>query len=449
MSQWFATPDGHSRVGPLTDEQVAEMISKRQLGPSSLVWKEGMASWTPVQQVPELGAALAAAAAPAPPPLTAPPALSAVSPPPAVGGTGPAAQAPPAAGSAFSQPYAPMPATSGDMAPAPTKGKSVVGWVIGGVAVALCCLIAVPLAILMPALGKAKQSAGQLKDSTQVRGVAQGMVLWAQNNRDEYPLPSQIDKSHATIPKGHGKDLPRHIYSVLVYNGFISPELLVSPAETNPNIAAEANYQYSRPPGAVHRDNAMWDPSFKALQKEENSYGESPTAPGGTSYALMPPVGKRRAKWSNTFNSTDAILGNRGPAYVLDSGGQWSLLRTPGGTGPGNSEIGTGSYTLGIHGKPSTWEGNIGYNDMHVNFETRPDPESVPFTFTGLPAGSRTQFDNLFVDENDATRQKDGTNGVRGGPTSNANNLLRNWSSGEFDPETGALISIPSGLWFD
>ncbi|MFZ2874848.1 MAG: DUF4339 domain-containing protein [Phycisphaerales bacterium] len=445
MSQWFATPDGHSRVGPLTDEQLAGMIAQRQLGPASLVWKEGMANWAPVQQVPELGGALAAAAAAVPPPMSpavAQPVAGSVPVPSAAGGA-------PGAGSTFSQPYAPMPATSGDMAPAAGKGKSVVGWVVAGVVVALCCLIAIPVIILMPALGKAKRTATQLKDSTQVRGVGQGMVVWAQNNMDLYPLPSRIDRANATLPKAHGKDLPRHIYSILVYNGFISPDLLVSPAETNPGIAVATYYQYSMPTGAVNSAQALWDPSFKALQTEVNTYGESQATPGGTSYAIMPPVGKRRAKWSNTFNATDAILGNRGPAYALDSKGAWSLVLTPNGTGPGNSEIGTGSYTLGIHGKPNVWEGNIAYNDMHVNFETRPDPESVPFTFSELPTGSRTQFDNIFVDENDATRQKDGTNGVRSGATSNSNNLLRNWNSGEFDPETGALISIPSGLWFD
>lgn len=452
MSQWFATPDGHSRVGPLTHEQLAGMVSQRQLGPTSLVWKEGMANWTPVQQVPELGAALAAAAAPppmAPPPLAPPRSASPASIAAPAGGAAPVPQSPATAGSTFSQPYAPMPATSGDLAPAPAKGKSVVGWVIGGVALALCCLIIIPIIILMPALGKARQSAKQLKDSTQVRGVAQAMVLWAQNNQDQYPLPSQIDRAHATIPKGHGKDLPRHIYSVLVFNGFISPELLVSPAETNPNIAVVTDYEFSMPSSAVNGGMALWDPSFKALQTEVASYGESSTAPGGTSYALMPPVGKRRAKWSSTFNSTDAILGNRGPAYVLGSAGEWSLLLTPAGTGPGNSEIGTGSYTLGIHGKSNSWEGNIAYNDMHVNYETTPDPESVPFTFTGLSAASRTKLDNLFVDESDATRQKDGAIGVRGGATSNSNNLIRSWNSGEFDAETGGLISIPSGLWFD
>ena len=50
-------------------------------------------------------------------------------------------------------------------------------------------IIALLIGILLPALGKARQSARQLKDSTQVRGLHQGCVTWAQNNADDFPLP--------------------------------------------------------------------------------------------------------------------------------------------------------------------------------------------------------------------------------------------------------------------
>ena len=50
-------------------------------------------------------------------------------------------------------------------------------------------IIALLIGILLPALGKARASARQLKDSTQIRGIHQGMILWAGNNSDKYPLP--------------------------------------------------------------------------------------------------------------------------------------------------------------------------------------------------------------------------------------------------------------------
>jgi prepilin-type N-terminal cleavage/methylation domain-containing protein len=294
-------------------------------------------------------------------------------------------------------------------------------------------IIALLIGILLPALGKARASARQIKDSTQVRGVHQGMVLWAQNNSDLYPLPSQIDRGNTTVAAGTGpssKDLPRHITSVLIYNGFFSPELGVTPAEANGSIRIFDRYSYSEPQGAVGSDKklALWDPAFKATPFESVAYNPTTAAdPGNFSYAYMPLFGNRRPKWSNTFQSTEAILGNRGPAYTANGSGAtltWALgpAGTPGADG--QTALGLNSNTLLIHGGRTTWEGNIVYNDNHVNFETRPDPESTPFTFTTLPAGQRTQFDNLFVSELDTTRLPAGTNEA----LNQTNNYLRPWT---------------------
>ena len=315
-------------------------------------------------------------------------------------------------------------------------------------------IIALLIGILLPALGKARASARQLKDSTQVRGVHQGMVLWAQNNSDLYPIPSQIDRGNTTVALANAKDLPRHITSALIYNGFFSPELCVSPAESNGAIRVYDKYQYSEPQGAAASDKklALWDPAFKAVQQEAQTFLPSTAAdPGGFSYAYMPLFGNRRPKWSNTFQSTEAILGNRGPAYVaVGNGGglRWRLVKSTPSNG-GNTPIGTGSNTLLINGGRTTWEGNICYNDGAVNFETTPDPTSTPFTFTGIAGGQAVQPDNLFVNENDITRMPDGTSGITGAGLNNTNNLLRTWTGGVVDPASGRIIDIPSQLWFD
>src|SRR5438874_13033284 len=82
-------------------------------------------------------------------------------------------------------------------------------------------IIALLIGILLPALGKARQSARQLKDSTQVRGIHQGMVVWAQNNSDNYPLPSVVDKQGQTVAAAAGqersKDKTRNIFSMLIF----------------------------------------------------------------------------------------------------------------------------------------------------------------------------------------------------------------------------------------
>jgi prepilin-type N-terminal cleavage/methylation domain-containing protein len=317
-------------------------------------------------------------------------------------------------------------------------------------------IIALLIGILLPALGKARASARQIKDSTQVRGIHQGMVLWAQNNSDQYPLPSQVDRGSTTVANATPKDLTRNIVSIMIFNGFFSPELCVSPAEANGSIRTYDRYQYSDPEGAPTPKLALWDPRFLALPRTAEAGavagGTGAVDSGGFSYAHMPPVGNRRPKYSNTFNATEAIVGNRGPGYTLNgagASGSWSLVNVASAQPPSGTyltETGNNSFTLLIHGGRTTWEGNVAYNDNHVTFETRADPEGLTFTFNGLPAANRQQFDNLFVNENDGTRVKD-SNDMAGTGANNTNNYLRSYGGGVqqvVGTTQGALTEIRS-----
>jgi len=258
-------------------------------------------------------------------------------------------------------------------------------------------IIALLIGILLPALGKARQSARQLKDSTQVRGIHQGMVVWAQNNGDDYPLPSRIDRQNYTLAPQVGneyrKDLTRHIFSMMIFNGSLSTEIFYNPAEANGNVKIYDTYEFDAPAGAQNTSQAQWDPKFKGTPLDTGIAGG--TTEGNSSYAHNPPFGKRRARWSNTFASTEAVVGDRGPCFTFATN-TWTLLA--------NSDFGDRSITLLIHGSRVKWEGNIGFNDNHVDFLTRADPENVTFSFTSLPPGQRTQPDNIFINENDATR---------------------------------------------
>jgi prepilin-type N-terminal cleavage/methylation domain-containing protein len=314
-------------------------------------------------------------------------------------------------------------------------------------------IIALLIGILLPALGKARASARQIKDSTQIRGVHQGMVLWAQNNSDNYPLPSQVDKSYTTRPSNEAHDLPHHMISLLIYNGFFSPELCVSPAESNGSIKIFGNYAYSTPNNVVNSSQALWDPNFCATPMANEVGGFNTTLQTGSfSYGLLPPVGNRRPKWTNTFQATEAIVGNRGPGYSGTGGTNtvWSLDPNT-NSGGGVTQVGVGSNTLLIHGGRTTWEGNIAYNDNHVNFETRPDPEATPFTFSGLAQGFRSQFDNLFVNENDSTRNPDlQTLQFNAAPGQNTNNFLRVWYAATQTVQNGTMTPLQAiSPWFD
>jgi prepilin-type N-terminal cleavage/methylation domain-containing protein len=313
-------------------------------------------------------------------------------------------------------------------------------------------IIALLIGILLPALGKARASARQIKDSTQVRGVHQGMVMFAQNNNDSYPVPSTLDKGNTTMAANLFKDLPRAITSVMIYNGFFGPELCVSPAESNGNIKQYNSYSYSSPIGAATPNQALWDPHFRAMPSEVNdpTTGTATINPAGTgnfSYAYTFIAGNRKAKYSNSFSATEAAIGNRGPAYSANGSGAtltWVLNSAETGiptTGNATNRYGITSNTLAIHGARTTWEGNIAYNDNHVNFETRPDPDGTPFTFTGITGNVKSFPDNLFVNENDSTRnlESESTAGANGPMFVNTNNYLRNWGA--------AALQVQNGQW--
>lgn len=288
-------------------------------------------------------------------------------------------------------------------------------------------IIALLIGILLPALGKARASARQLKDSTQVRGITQAMIVWANNNENKYPLPSRLDVANETVSQqGQQKDITSNIFSVMIFNSSISPEICVSPAEVASNVALMTNYQYSQPSTAVSSTRALWDPYFKGTPHSDDNQGSAPA--GGTnpplvsnqSYAHIIPFGARANVWGDTFSATQPIIGNRGPSYSANdsagypTSGRWALLPT--------SDVGDKSNTLAIHGGRSTWEGNIAYNDGHVTFENKPNPDSV--TYSRQTATPKAVTDNLFVNESDENTTGDTGNTF----TTNTNAYMRAYS---------------------
>lgn len=199
----------------------------------------------------------------------------------------------------------------------------------------------------------ARAAARQLKDATQVRGFVQACQIWANQNQGRYPLPSRIDLAGSTVGgEAWTKDTSANIVSMMIYCGYVSAELCVSPAEVNPSIKVNEAYEFDQPKAAVKPQDAMWDPAFSVDFRDGKTVG--------LSYANLQPAGKRLSRWADTFMSTEATWGNRGPEIAgIDRNGDVYTART---------KI-QDSNTLRIHGKPDRWEGNIGWNDGHITFE--------------------------------------------------------------------------------
>ena len=44
----------HTQAGPFCDDELVKLIQNDLLTPETLVWKQGMAAWTPAAQVPDV-----------------------------------------------------------------------------------------------------------------------------------------------------------------------------------------------------------------------------------------------------------------------------------------------------------------------------------------------------------------------------------------------------------
>jgi len=239
-------------------------------------------------------------------------------------------------------------------------------------------------------LAQPREEAGRLKDSIHIRGIQQGLVVWAQNNNDLYPLPSAIDKMDTTVTDaGRAKDTTANIFSMMVYMGMISTETFISPMEKNPAIVLDEDYEFDAPRAAAKPATALWDPAFSA----DFTGGKK----GNVSYAHLQPAGKRLERWSKTAGKQEIILASRGPEVRSvahhEDGSVKPTLANP------------KSIALTLHGDGAAWSGWTTSNDVNVSFhrgnmgQERPASTTNGRTYTGKDG--KVWPDLWFYDEPD------------------------------------------------
>ncbi|MBX3404223.1 MAG: hypothetical protein KF699_12510 [Phycisphaeraceae bacterium] len=240
-----------------------------------------------------------------------------------------------------------------------------------------------------------------MRDSIQLRGISQSLIIWANGNNGNYPLPSQIDTADFTVAEsGRAKDTTANIFSILIFNGNISPEICISPAESSPSIARDEDFEYSNPKAAASPMNALWDPAFSAdfTSAKGGNFSYGHLQPSGTRgdpaalHAARVPAG-RLSVWRDTFSTTEAIIANRGPEISAVAADYTPTLKNK------------SSNTFLIHGGRNSWEGNVAYNDGHVAFETTLKPLSPGGAAMSYTTASGPRLDTIFFDEPDDVNQ--------------------------------------------
>ncbi|MFK7788254.1 MAG: prepilin-type N-terminal cleavage/methylation domain-containing protein [Phycisphaeraceae bacterium] len=251
-------------------------------------------------------------------------------------------------------------------------------------------IIALLIAILLPALGSARESASQLQSTTQLRGIHQGFNVWAIDNDNYFPGMRSVTLTNAdftpasdvrTVSNGSGRDVLVRLALALEADLF-TPEILISPAETNTDVQAwEPNQTYTTNGG-----------------RHITSYAMSKLFDGGSGVSETTAQG-RREEWGATMNSRAIPLGDRCT--------QLTVFRQP--------QTYKGLWSDGEPG----WVGAVVYNDNSTFF-------SFDNNIEGTKYGSHlnTRPDDIFLGLYDQNR------GFNGGDSGNNTDLVVETASG-------------------
>lgn len=237
----------------------------------------------------------------------------------------------------------------------PTRNYSGKGLAIAGIVVGITGMLVAPLVIVMILLTtsngySAMRNASQ--GSTNIRMIHQGMVIYAQSNKDHFP---------GLNPNGSVNNIEvTNRYDILLDANYISPGQLIDFADNDPNIQSATAIKPRKGP-----------PFYKV-------------APNNYSYAMLSidQPGGRRDEWQDTSNSQAIVLSDR------------------------NTNPSDGSQPASIHDpNPGWWEGNVGWNDGHTTYEMSADIAQTQYG----PSNHSTN-DALFVapTNNDALMVHDG-----------------------------------------
>lgn len=238
-------------------------------------------------------------------------------------------------------------------------------------------IIALLLAILLPALGKARATTKRVKDSTQLQQIHKGFITMSLDSPNgTFPTPGLINRVGTTPGVGaenfalndHGK-----MYSACIMQNAFDAQSLVSPAEVSTNVLALANYNFNAYDVTAAVDR-YWDDNLKSNLAliSHTSYGTLHLADG-----------RKAREWKDTKNSNFAVLANRGVINGSLAANDYN-----------------NSKTLQIHGGAKQWEGNVCFNDNHVIYDNKFTPDGIR---TLTIAGSTAPVpDNVFAEDDAA-----------------------------------------------
>ncbi|MEO0515495.1 MAG: hypothetical protein AAF086_09430, partial [Planctomycetota bacterium] len=224
---------------------------------------------------------------------------------------------------------------------------------------------------LLPALGAARRTARQMANNTQLRGIHQGFVTFAQSNKkggnDGYFPTLDGSGNTATTPAAVANDtygagaainakigLPPSTVAIMLNGNFFTPDYVVNPADAGTTEAALDTVANATIDGTKF-SYAMLDLGTQAAVDAD------PLDPG------------RAIEWKETLNTSAIIISDKN-------------------TGA-DAVIGTAVSSVWTEEDSGDWRGGVTKNDNSTSFETTPEFEQTKY---GNNIAVTT--DNIFAD---------------------------------------------------
>ncbi|MEZ6190001.1 MAG: prepilin-type N-terminal cleavage/methylation domain-containing protein [Phycisphaerales bacterium] len=227
-------------------------------------------------------------------------------------------------------------------------------------------IIALLIGILLPALGAARRAARQMKNTTQVRGIVQGLVVYAGGNKERMPGTDSKGFIAYDLDGPNKSDLATTIngatvagrYWLMLDNNQFTGEYLISPSETktvwttdNPTDISTNNY------------------SFALLNITDTA-----TVPTAVGQQVRPNQTGRAREWKQSINTQAILIGDRGRL-------------TTGSAANDHDKI----YSIHTSEDDEKWAGSVGRGDGSASFEN----ESALDTKYG--SGENIEADRIFT----------------------------------------------------
>lgn len=235
-------------------------------------------------------------------------------------------------------------------------------------------VIAAMLAIQIPTDAASRRTARRMQNSTQLRGIHQGLVIFAQSNKTCYPgLDSKgvilPDNEANTGNSGDGDTVQARNW-ILLRGDFFTPEYIISPSETAIVDAYWVDWRNGQNNDEVP---VKWD-------EREKNYSYAMLGIAGDPGAA-PAARGRAMEWKETLNSQAIVLSDR------------------------NTGTNATDQVDSIHtGERGEWKGSVLWNDNHVGFEQAHDRFETKYGNGQLNVAEDFggPADNLFAQDNDA-----------------------------------------------